>query len=144
MPRRRRDDDADNVDLRAPEHEWWAKRPTDPFAPVEPDEIDDGEETDVDEIEPDLPELEPPERPDLPPVDDPGPGTIDEAADPYTVLRVPPNASWEEIVANYRRLARWWHPDGLGAAAEWGRAACEAKIRQLNGAYGELRIRRGR
>jgi curved DNA-binding protein CbpA len=60
------------------------------------------------------------------------------------VLRLPPTATWEEIVANYRRLARWWHPDGLGAAAEWGRAACEDKIRQLNAAYSELRIRRGR
>jgi preprotein translocase subunit Sec63 len=72
------------------------------------------------------------------------PDPYDERADPYAVLRLTPSATWDEIVANYRRLARWWHPDGLGAATEWGRAACEAKIRQLNGAYAELRIRRDR
>ena len=135
MPRRRREDDEDLVDLRAPEHAWWAKRPTDPFAPVEDDEDDEVEEVEVaaeadehsDEVEPDA-----------------GPDPFDDSADAYAVLRLPPTASWDEVVANYRRLARWWHPDGLGAAAEWGRAACEAKLRQLNAAYAELRVRRDR
>ena len=126
MPRRRREDDDDYVDLRAPEHAWWAKRPTDPFAPVEDEEEVEADEG-ADEVEPDA-----------------EPDPFDEGADAYAVLRLPPTATWDEVVANYRRLARWWHPDGLGAAAEWGRAACEAKLRQLNAAYAELRVRRDR
>jgi DnaJ domain len=129
---RRRQDEDDYVDLRAPEHEWWAKRPTDPFAPVEPEEPADV----VDAVEPVSAEDDRDDHVE--------PDPFDERPDPYAVLRLPTTATWDEIVANYRRLARWWHPDGLGAATEWGRAACEAKIRQLNGAYAELRIRRDR
>lgn len=83
-------------------------------------------------------------RPDGEDFDGVGPGFFDEDADPYSVLRLPHSATWDEIVASYHRLARWWHPDGLSAAAHGERAACEAKIRQLNTAYGELRVRRGR
>ena len=84
-------------------------------------------------------------RPDGEDVDAAGPGySFDLDADPYSVLRLPRSATWDEIVASYHRLARWWHPDGLGATADGERAACEAKIRQLNTAYGELRVRRGR
>ena len=134
MVRRRRAEEEDFVDLRAPEHEWWAKRPTDPFAPAEPeDEPDEEEPAATEEATP---------APANPQGGEPDP--YDERADPYAVLRLPPSATWDDIVANYRRLVRWWHPDGLGAATEWGRAACEAKIRQLNTAYAELRVRRDR
>jgi hypothetical protein len=132
---RRRNEPEEFVDLRAPEHAWWAARPTDPFAPPEPEpepEPPAAEEVAPEALAEDFPDLEIPVEL----------GAV--GIDPYLVLRLPPTATWEEIVSNYRRLARWWHPDGLGAAAEWGRAACEDKIRQLNAAYSELRIRRGR
>lgn len=64
--------------------------------------------------------------------------------DPYEVLRVARHASWDEILAAYRRQVRWWHPDGLRGASPAEREACEERIRVLNGAYYELRVRRGR
>lgn len=64
--------------------------------------------------------------------------------DPYALLGVEPTASWEEIVASYRRLVRWWHPDGLVDAEPDERARCDEMIRRLNVAYTELRLRRGR
>ena len=56
-------------------------------------------------------------------------------ADPYAVLGVARSAPWEQIVAAHKRLARAWHPDAGGD---------EDLIRQLNAAYAELRVRRGR
>ena len=64
--------------------------------------------------------------------------------DPYELLKVDPSATWDEIVVSYRRLARWWHPDGLVDAAPGERELCEDMIRRLNVAYTELRVRRGR
>src|SRR5512134_2778341 len=55
-----------------------------------------------------------------------------QAGDPYAVLRVASDASWEEILTAYRRQVRWWHPDGLGDANEAEREACEDRIRVLN------------
>lgn len=121
MPRRRGRDDAgedENVDLGAPEHEWWAASPIDPFARPDPE-----------------PEPEPP------PATSTGEVVPD---DPYAVLRVLPSADWETIVAAYRKLARWYHPDGLTDPAPADREACEDMIRRLNAAYAELRVRRGR
>jgi curved DNA-binding protein CbpA len=60
------------------------------------------------------------------------------------VLRVDPTAHWEDIVLAYRKLARWWHPDGLVDATDDEREACELRIRELNDAYQKLRVRRGR
>lgn len=64
--------------------------------------------------------------------------------DPYAVLRIPKDATWEDILTAYRRQVRWWHPDGLGEANGVERDACEDRIRVLNAAYAELRVRRGR
>jgi hypothetical protein len=64
--------------------------------------------------------------------------------DPYVVLKVDHNASWDDIVLSYRRLARWWHPDGLVNPAPGERELCEDMIRRLNIAYTQLRVRRGR
>lgn len=78
------------------------------------------------------------------------PEAIDEpagspaGADPYAVLKVSPTASWSEIVASYRRLARWWHPDSLVDPMPGERELCDDMIRRLNVAYSELRVRRGR
>jgi DnaJ like chaperone protein len=71
-------------------------------------------------------------------------GTAAEPADPYALLRVDRDATWEEIIAAYRRQVRWWHPDGLTEATDIERSACELRLRALNIAYHELRIRRGR
>jgi curved DNA-binding protein CbpA len=64
--------------------------------------------------------------------------------DPYAILRLDRSASWEEILTAYRRQVRWWHPDGLVRASDAERRACEQRIRALNAAYHELRVRRGR
>jgi curved DNA-binding protein CbpA len=76
--------------------------------------------------------------------DAPQTGAPADPADPYVLLRVSRDATWEEIIAAYRRQVRWWHPDGLDDANEVERAACELRLRALNIAYHELRIRRGR
>lgn len=105
MPRRRAREPeatADNVDLTAPEHAWWAADPELAHEPVAEDD------------------------------------------DPYAVLKVEPTATWDEIVAAYRRQARWWHPDGLVDPAPGERELCDDMIRRLNVAYSELRVRRGR
>jgi hypothetical protein len=69
--------------------------------------------------------------------------TVDED-DPYVVLKVDKDASWDDIVVSYRKLARWWHPDGLTNPAPGERELCEDMIRRLNIAYTQLRVRRGR
>ena len=109
----------ENVDLDAPEHAWWAAGPTDPYAHE--------------------PEPEPVEAPEA------EAGGEGDLRDPYEVLRVPPSASWDEIVASHRKLVRWWHPDGLGDDSDQAeREFCAARMREVNGAYQALRVRRNR
>jgi DnaJ domain len=55
--------------------------------------------------------------------------------DAYSILGVPRGASWDEITAAYRRLAKEWHPDVHGT---------EAAVRRMvaiNAAYEQLRSR---
>ncbi len=124
--KRNKDDGSETADLDAPEHAWWTSTPIDPF---HRDDVADP----------------PPAPPPPPPPTDP-PVTSSEVVpdDPYEVLRLGPSASWEEIVASYRKLARWYHPDGLADPSPVDLASCEAMIRRLNAAYAELRVRRGR
>ncbi len=63
--------------------------------------------------------------------------------DPYKVLEVEPTATWEEIVAAHRHQARVHHPDRLFGQSEEEKAEGEERIRVINAAYQELRIRRG-
>ena len=70
-------------------------------------------------------------------------GLFDES-DPYIVLGLPPSASWEEISAAHRRLAKLHHPDRLVNASVEERTAGDQRIRDLNVAYMELRRRKGR
>ena len=70
-------------------------------------------------------------------------GLLDES-DPYVVLGLPPSASWEEISAAHRRLAKLHHPDRLVNASVEERAVGDRRIRDLNVAYMELRRRKGR
>lgn len=63
--------------------------------------------------------------------------------DPYKVLEVEPTATWDEIVAAHRHQARVHHPDRLFGRSEEEKAEGEERIRVINGAYQELRVRRG-
>jgi hypothetical protein len=57
--------------------------------------------------------------------------------DPYAVLGVDPSAPWNEIVRAHRALARTHHPD-------LARARGGVEMAEVNAAYRELKIRRGR
>jgi DnaJ-domain-containing protein 1 len=78
------------------------------------------------------------------PTPDPGPA-IDEPVDrdPYEVLEIEPTASWDEIIAAHRHQARVHHPDLLFGQSEEEKAESEERLRVINAAYRELRIRRG-
>jgi DnaJ-domain-containing protein 1 len=65
-------------------------------------------------------------------------------SDPYVVLGLPPTASWEDISAAHRRLAKLHHPDRLLDASDEQRVESDQRIRDLNIAYMELRRRKGR
>ena len=64
-----------------------------------------------------------------------------DVVDPYELLGVSRRAPWADITAAYRRRARAWHPDGAPAEEQERR---HELIRDLNAAYAELRVRRGR
>lgn len=64
--------------------------------------------------------------------------------DPYSVLGVDSAASWETIVEAHRRLARHNHPDQLFGRTDDEVVAAEERIRDINVAYQELRVRRGK
>ena len=63
--------------------------------------------------------------------------------DPYKVLQVSEDATWDEIVAAHRHQARVHHPDRLFGQSEEEKAEGEERIRVINQAYQELRVRRG-
>ena len=63
--------------------------------------------------------------------------------DPYKVLQVSEDATWDEIVAAHRNQARAHHPDRLVDQSDEERARGEDRIRVINQAYAELRVRRG-
>ena len=67
-----------------------------------------------------------------------------QAPDPYIVLGVAETATWEEISAAHRKLAKLHHPDRLLSATPDDRERSERRMRELNIAYSELRRRRGR
>ena len=50
-------------------------------------------------------------------------------------------AAWSDITAAYKARARAWHPDGAPPDEQ---ARRHELLRDLNAAYAELRIRRGR
>ena len=134
------------IDLGAPEHLWWSET-QDYVAIVDaPEHLWWAGPTEL------MPPLRSTRSFDAEPLadmlDEPvGNGTPQRAVTstgPYAVLRVPNDAAWDEIVAAYRRQVRWWHPDGLGDAPAAERDACDARLRDLNQAFTELKIRRSR
>jgi hypothetical protein len=64
-----------------------------------------------------------------------------DGVNPYAVLGVSQSASWDQVVAAYRRRARAWHPDGADPAEA---ARRQELIRQLNVAYSRVRTLRDR
>lgn len=135
----------DLVDLDAPEHSWWAA--IDEPVPIleAPEHLWWAGPTDL------LPPLKRARTFDavplaemLDPSDPPASTPRAPSTGPYAVLRVANDAPWEEIVAAYRRQVRWWHPDGLGDAPAAERAACDERLRDLNQAFTEIKVRRAR
>jgi hypothetical protein len=63
--------------------------------------------------------------------------------DPYKVLQVSEDASWDDIVVAHRHMARVHHPDRLFGQSEEEKRESEERIRVINQAYQELRVRRG-
>jgi hypothetical protein len=63
--------------------------------------------------------------------------------DPYKVLEIEETATWDEIVAAHRHQARVHHPDRLFGQSEEEKEESEDRIRVINAAYQELRVRRG-
>jgi DnaJ domain len=83
--------------------------------------------------------------PEPPAIDEPADeGPPIDTSDPYAVLEVSPDAPWEDIVAAHRRQARRHHPDRLAGEPPAVIAVAEDRIRDINAAYQELRVRRGR
>ncbi len=55
--------------------------------------------------------------------------------DPYEVLGVTRNASFEEMKVAYRRLASQYHPDKVSHLGEEFRALAEKKFKEIQEAY---------
>lgn len=171
-PRRRRgapdrggphaDDDAD---LGAPEHAWWAQRDinvaphVDEGLPIDegprPEPVEPSRDVLAEHLGPDWrtsfgfdhpgPVVPPPRpgwEPEPAPVHEPDAPT--GTSDPYGVLGVAATATWDEIVDAHRSLARRHHPDRLLGRPPVEVEAAEQRIRDINVAYQEIRVRRGK
>ena len=131
---------AESVRLDGDDHAWWAQgEVTEVWRPRERQSESDATETDI------LAEQFGADwrtsfgftsSEDDPEVEDPA------SADPYAVLGIDPAATWDEIVAAHRHQARVHHPDRLFGQSEAERTEGDDRIRQINAAYQELRIRR--
>jgi DnaJ-class molecular chaperone len=138
--------DPDNVDLSGEEHAWWADR-EDLAAGVPEGGQGSSRKKGPSRIQPADDERSAfqhyftSESLFDEPTDDLGKGPSE---DPYGTLGLPETASWEQITAAHRRLAKEHHPDRLGDQSTDLRANGERLIRDLNIAYTELRRRRGR
>ena len=76
--------------------------------------------------------------------DGPGAPGLFDPDDPYAVLGVAPTATWEQIMAAHRRLAKLHHPDRLLNATPEDRQRSEDRMRDINIAYAELKRRRNK
>lgn len=134
--------EADMVDLSSAEHAWWADREgLDAGVPhgkrrkaAEPPPAEPSGNTftayfSAQSLYDEVPD------PDAPPMPE---------QSPYLILGVAEAATWEEITAAHRRLAKIHHPDRLMHPTAAEQSESEARIRDLNIAYSELRRRRGK
>jgi hypothetical protein len=144
------DEQAESVHLDDDDHAWWAQADVDtawkpkertPTGPAEGEERDilaqhfgDDWRTTFLYTAPTEEELEEERRREQQRVDD---------QDPYKVLEVDEDATWDQIVAAHRHQARVHHPDRLIGVSDEEKAAGEDRIRVINQAYQELRVRRG-
>ena len=64
-------------------------------------------------------------------------------ADPYAVLGIAATASDEEVEQAYRRRISEFHPDRVANAAQEIRDLAGQRARETNGAYEEIKRRRG-
>ncbi len=140
---------ADSVRLDDDDHAWWAQRetnevwkPRDRTQPEPEQERDvlaehfgDDWRTNFLYTGPSDEQLEEERREEQQAIDD---------QDPYKVLQVSEDATWDEIVAAHRHQARVHHPDRLFGQSEEEQAEGEERIRVINQAYQELRVRRGK
>jgi COMPASS component SWD3 len=62
---------------------------------------------------------------------------VSNPPNPYQILGLQPGAPSAEVKAAYRKLARQWHPDQFQSPPQ--KAEAEAKIKQINGAYDQLK-----
>lgn len=161
FPRRRGnadqpDDDEDTVDLDDADHAWWAQRDVGDVWRPRPEGASPQEEPERDVLAEHFGadwrrtfEFDPPPAPGPSPADETEPEVevepvpVDDG-DPYAVLAVEASATWEEIVGAHRQMARRHHPDRLAGASDAERTAAEDRIRAINRAYAELKVRRGR
>jgi len=61
---------------------------------------------------------------------------------PFEILGLERGASWTDVVAAHRRLAKANHPDHLFGSPDDVRSAAEERLRIINGAYAEIRSAR--
>lgn len=150
-PRAGDDEDPDEpVRLDDDAHAWWAQRPVEdlwrprPGAPApEPDRDVLAEHFGADWRT--SFGFDPPPPPAAAADDEAAPvEELPDGDDAYAVLGVEPSATWEEIVAAHRLMARRHHPDRVATRGSDVVAAAEERIVRVNAAYAELRIRRGR
>ncbi len=141
---------ADDVRLDGDDHAWWAKSdvdkvwtPRSPRATAEPRDAErdilaehfgDDWRTSFGFTPPTEAELAAEAAREQQAIDD---------KDPYKVLQVDESATWDEIVAAHRHQARAHHPDRLFGQSDEEKAEGEERIRVINQAYQELRVRRG-
>lgn len=135
------EDPAESVRLDTDEHAWWVQEEVkEVWRPKAGQEAEVAPERDIlaehfgDDWRTNFLYTATPDEPE---------GEVTDALDPYEVLGVEPTATWDEIIAAHRHQARVNHPDLLFGQSEEEKAAGEERIRIVNAAYKELRIRRG-
>ena len=74
----------------------------------------------------------------------PSPPPAPPASDPYVILGIASSASDDEIDQAYRRRMSEYHPDRVANAASEIRDLAGVRAREINGAYEEIKRRRGR
>ena len=141
--------EADNVALGGEDHAWWAQR--DVTEVVKPKRRRSAEQQAKAESRDILAEhfgpdwrtsfgFTPPTAEEL--ADEQQREAVLDESDPYRVLGVEPTAPWDEIVTAHRDLARVHHPDRLFGQSEEEKAEGDDRIRAINAAFQELRVRR--